>query len=68
MRSLGDKAYRFPEYAPDFFKAGGLIVGATMKDRSKKNVSEKLLTSVRVPGKLTWKEKEKLEVTREDKR
>lgn len=39
-----------------------------MKDRSKKNVSEKLLTSARVPGKLTWKEKEKLEITREDKR
>mmetsp|Transcript_45147 Transcript_45147/g.79462 ORF Transcript_45147/g.79462 Transcript_45147/m.79462 type:complete len:298 (+) Transcript_45147:54-947(+) len=29
--SLGDKAYRHPEYESTFFKAGGLIVGSTFQ-------------------------------------
>lgn len=29
VASLGDKIYKNPEYAPDFFKEGGLIPGAT---------------------------------------
>lgn len=29
VRSLGDKQYRHPEYCSEFFKAGGLIIGAT---------------------------------------
>ncbi|CAE7215920.1 HERC1 [Symbiodinium pilosum] len=28
-RAGGDKCYRFPEYAPSFYKAGGLIAGST---------------------------------------
>jgi hypothetical protein len=28
-RSLGDKQYRHPEYASEFYKAGGLIIGST---------------------------------------
>eukprot|EP00438_Fugacium_kawagutii_P014077 Skav208071 [mRNA] locus=scaffold2107:26212:36931:- [translate_table: standard] len=28
-RCLGDKYYRHPEYAPGFFKAGGLVTGSS---------------------------------------
>ncbi|KAL4468343.1 hypothetical protein ABPG72_010744 [Tetrahymena utriculariae] len=68
VRSLGDKAYRHPEYSSDFYKQGGLIPGATIQDKRQKVVSEKQLQSVRVPGKLTWKEREKIEEMNEDKR
>ena len=33
MTSLGDKDYKHPEYKPNFFKEGGLIVGSTNKLR-----------------------------------
>lgn len=29
VASLGDKIYKYPEYATDFYKDGGLIAGAT---------------------------------------
>jgi hypothetical protein len=29
ISSLGDKSYRYPEYASNFFKDGGLISGST---------------------------------------
>ena len=29
MTSLGDKNYKNPDYQPDFFKKGGLIVGSS---------------------------------------
>ncbi len=29
VTSLGDKIYKYPEYATDFYKDGGLIAGAT---------------------------------------
>lgn len=29
VTSLGDKIYKYPEYATDFYKDGGLIPGAT---------------------------------------
>ena len=29
VTSLGDKAYNYPEYETNFYKAGGLISGAT---------------------------------------
>ncbi len=33
VTSLGDKAYRYPDYQNDFFKPGGLIVGSTNADK-----------------------------------
>ena len=35
--ALGDKYYKYPEYSPDFYQAGGLIPGSTMKNRKNKN-------------------------------
>jgi hypothetical protein len=29
LKSLGDKIYKNPEYKPNFFREGGLIVGST---------------------------------------
>lgn len=29
VTSLGDKIYKYPEYATDFYRDGGLIPGAT---------------------------------------
>ena len=29
LASLGDKIYKNPEYIPNFFKDGGLVVGST---------------------------------------
>lgn len=34
VASLGDKSYKYPEYAPDFYKEGGLIAGSTQKPRA----------------------------------
>jgi hypothetical protein len=33
LTSLGDKNYKYPEYQPNFFHEGGLIVGSTNKPR-----------------------------------
>eukprot|EP00825_Cyclidium_porcatum_P048775 TRINITY_DN828_c0_g1_i2.p1 TRINITY_DN828_c0_g1~~TRINITY_DN828_c0_g1_i2.p1 ORF type:complete len:303 (+),score=60.48 TRINITY_DN828_c0_g1_i2:351-1259(+) len=55
--SLGDKPYRHPDYSSNFFKEGGIIPSANMEAKKKKVIVEKQLKSVRVPGKLTWKER-----------
>lgn len=55
--SLGDKAYRHPDYSADFFKEGGIIPSANMGAKKKQVIAEKQLKTVRVPGKLTWKER-----------
>lgn len=55
--SMGDKPYRHPDYSKNFFKDGGLIPSANMDAKKKKVIVEKQLKSVRVPGKLTWKER-----------
>lgn len=34
--SLGDKSYKYPEYAPNFFHPGGLIPGSTFRPISEK--------------------------------
>jgi len=41
MASLGDKAYRAPEYQPGYFRDGGLIAGSTntIKPRSNGNAN-----------------------------
>lgn len=31
VASLGDKPYKYPEQAPDFYKPGGLIAGSTFR-------------------------------------
>jgi len=36
MRSMGDKIYKNPEYAPGFFEPGGLITGSTNQLRKKR--------------------------------
>jgi len=33
---MGDKPYKYPEYASDFYKSGGLIPGSTMTYHSNK--------------------------------
>jgi|LakMenE01Jun11ns_1017448.scaffolds.fasta_scaffold9498416_1 hypothetical protein len=38
VTSMGDKSYKYPEYATQFFKDGGLITGSTgFKLRSSEN-------------------------------
>mmetsp|Transcript_14109 Transcript_14109/g.26396 ORF Transcript_14109/g.26396 Transcript_14109/m.26396 type:complete len:298 (-) Transcript_14109:369-1262(-) len=45
-RAGGDKCYRFPEYAPSFFKAGGLIPGATFHRGTYKKTQPRNSSSV----------------------
>jgi hypothetical protein len=33
---MGDKAYKYPEYAPNFYNTGGLIPGSTHTFHSQK--------------------------------
>ncbi len=28
---MGDKAYKYPEYSPNFYQSGGLVPGSTIK-------------------------------------
>ena len=44
--SLGDKAYKYPEYSADFYKAGGLIPGSTIRKRTSKDPLEHQVGSV----------------------
>jgi hypothetical protein len=64
MRSMGDKSYKNPEYAPGFYKEGGLIAGSTVKPRKLKKgeMSMKKMKGPLFPGRLTWKEKEEISV------
>ena len=46
VSSLGDKPYKYPEYASDFYKAGGLIPGSTISYNGKKSDIDKKITGV----------------------
>ena len=61
IKSLGDKNYKNPDYSKDYFKEGGLVPGQNISDQRTKNVAEKHLKCVREAGKLTWKERSKIE-------
>lgn len=67
ITSLGDKPYRHPDYSSNYFKEGGLVPGSNIREKPKKTESETVLKSVRVPGKLTWKERLKLEEEKQDR-
>ncbi len=65
---MGDKAYKYPEYAPDFFKSGGLIPGSTITYHSQKQqftIDDKKLKSVFT--KPHWHVKVKMEEKQEEK-
>ena len=51
--------YRHPDYSKDFFKEGGLVPNCNYKAKVKKAAEERKLKSVRIPGKLTWKDRVK---------
>lgn len=46
VRVLGDKPYQYPEYETDFYKAGGLISGSTIKPRTQTSCLDKKIGSV----------------------
>ena len=46
VSSLGDKAYKYPEYAADFYKSGGLIPGSTISYHGKKADIDRKITGV----------------------
>lgn len=70
--SLGDKAYRHPEYESTFFKAGGLIVGSSFQRghfkksevRNSSSVQLVMVNTRRGPVK-SFKEKEQEQLARE---
>lgn len=66
VSSLGDKAYKYPEYEPNFYKAGGLIPGSTQKPRSSTNPLQHQIGSVLT--KPNWDVKVKLDEIEEDKK
>jgi hypothetical protein len=62
VTSLGDKIYKYPEYATDFFKDGGLIPGATsfkLRQSENKVPDQSKLKSIFT--KPMWTEKVKME-------
>ena len=63
---MGDKAYKYPEYSTDFYKAGGLIPGSTLKKRANKDPLEHQIGSVLT--KPNWNVKVKLDEIAEDKK
>ncbi|CAJ1447315.1 unnamed protein product [Effrenium voratum] len=48
--TLGDKHYRQPEYAPEFYKAGGLIAGSTFHRGMHKKTQSRSSASMLVTG------------------
>lgn len=58
VTSLGDKAYKFPEYSDKFFKEGGLAVGSSIQARKTQVLIVKASDQVqnRTKG-TTWKDK-----------
>jgi hypothetical protein len=56
---MGDKIYKYPEYAANFYKEGGLITGSTMKSRVKQN--EPPPPKIVPLTKPNWKEKVKMD-------
>lgn len=62
VASMGDKSYKYPEYAPGFYKEGGLIPGSSMpNDKVKKYKRDiKKVKGTLFPGRLTWKQKEEI--------
>jgi hypothetical protein len=62
VASLGDKIYKYPEYATDFYKDGGLISGATgfrLRQGENNQPDQNKLKSIFT--KPMWSEKVKLE-------
>lgn len=69
VTSLGDKAYKYPEYEPEFYKAGGLIPGATsFKVRAGDNTLPDPSKLKSLFTKPMWYEKVKMEEAEEEKR
>lgn len=69
VSSLGDKPYKYPEYESDFYKAGGLISGATsFKVRTGENITPDPSKLKSIFTKPMWYEKVKMEEEEEEKR
>lgn len=69
VTSLGDKCYKYPEYASNFYKEGGLIAGSSNAARKKSamRAASEFDTLKIVPlTKPNWNEKVKLDEERED--
>jgi len=63
-RSMGDKPYKNPEYASNFYKEGGLVAGSTIQKRKNKPGEISYQNKQKgplFPGRLTWKEKEQID-------
>jgi hypothetical protein len=65
-KSLGDKAYKHPEYSDKFFQAGNLIIGAGFhrghykKTEPRNAISVQLVPMIRKEGAMTFEEREAL--------
>ena len=46
VKAMGDKPYKYPEYASNFYNDGGLIPGSTHKPRVNKGVSDSKISNV----------------------
>ena len=71
LNSLGDKIYKNPDYAPNFFKEGGLIAGSSIKERKAPPDSYNLPKHIKFPlnpDRITWKDKEKMDAIIEEKK
>lgn len=66
VKSLGDKKYKFPEYASDFYKEGGLIPGSTITNRTtKKPLGKPIKESEKSRG-TKWTDRVKMEEKNEE--
>ena len=67
VASLGDKAYKYPEYQSDFYKDGGLIAGSTsFKQRGNLSGPVDLNKGKSVFTKPMWAEKVKMDEKKEE--
>lgn len=66
---MGDKAYKYPQYAPNFYNSGGLVPGSTITYHSNKQqftIDDKKLKSIFT--KPHWNERVKIDEKNEEKR
>ena len=66
VKSMGDKPYKYPQYAANFYHDGGLIAGSTHKPRLHKGASDRKVSNVLT--KPNWDIKVALEERQEEKK
>jgi len=68
VRSLGDKVYKYPEYATGFYHERGLVTGSSNAIKNTKKRIEKTIELKNIPIKVWREDKEKMDEKKEEEK